>query len=1760
MLVCSVTGPIRAELTYRVSYPPVEAAGNAVLDHVVQLNDFGHIAWTESSVIGNYQQETSFAIYRPSRDHGSILVQRFSAPLTPRRGQFHVYSFTNSGGFFTEEIAPGKDTVSIWNGSSFTPIQHPAGPTDLGDLLVPVTLTEGGVLFGRVLPADSSDSEEYSGVYRWSSSGAPTKLYDDLEEIALGPNALGSTLAYRRSGSRSKLSYFRGGGVEAFPHPESSDFRLNDKDQVIGRSNEDGELWIYLPAADYGLPEGLTMLGRHSFGNHRINERGQIFMTEPGTGLLRWEKGTWEAIRIFDPNAPDSTVGFAGLLDISNTGDILARATTAFGTKIIQLKENELEITLTVDKSSVSVGEDFTLQVSVRNNTEETISGVGLRASSIFLTGDLIADWVGAPAVGLVLAPGESGTLDYVFRATAEGEVRIWGLIDAAGQSSGRMYSTESMGGPEVCVGCSEVVLEMEVDGDNLEVGDTAVVTVVVKSFSDKTFLVTFDQPLLLADVEDVVLVDEEIRVEPFRLDSDNPSREIRVPVFATGRGLVTLIAPATAVDGEGNETGLMGQVEITVRPLVTEIVITPRETVLNLTPDKKKTAKCLDYEANRAPGAKWSDCIEIVATITNESEQTVVDVEVPGADDVLGMISSLDLENPGVPLVMLGLETSSGVDPATQEPIPLSAPATLEPGESIVYTWYVGAFDAPVPLEIEVLSLGGINDRQVRGYGEETFKLIDEVVLKWGIKPKDGRRVFISGQTPRVQGFIENVTKEAGDERELLVLVYQTYDGNLGGGFMIADQASGPSQAGGPDTYTFFSLPADGAGSRKSLSSFFRSMPTYKNSEGHIEYGVRVWVVEEDDSLTDASDQALAEDEDGWLNEFDVTFAANPPPETDIQSCITLGIPPWLCGMRDGLIFDAYEGAEGLLTFAWSGMVELENLGVLVANQTVWSMVKMWKVIHGDEAALAALIQELYVEYRTYVELGVMLGEGGSKIPMSLAAFTQAAVTSFSEFMFKMETGTMEERQVAVGRFFGANPDMLLEPLVALRSWAAMRKSLKNAGADIADNALYAAQRNDADRIARSMDSRVDDAFSKGTDPAKALRAGDRPDPSMLRRIYGIGSEQVRLLQKIAQDMGVVLTFRSRSPLSLKMLKDKIAWPKPQQLKLKTVNQIDIDFLGYRSNAKARIEIVEPPPGLTGKTGKARAEALDAYMDALVQKRPKLKDNGVLRGEVRDRLRLRVEEWDKLVPDLDLKSAPSTSTIDVNFDAGAQGFSKDVGRAEGFKDTRTVSQNPIDSVDDIVTGQPQRRWEIKMTGPNNGDSRWITGDIDFLAFLEPNGMMILDETRRLKIYNAVAAALDMQHGESFTFLLQKARAEHLRCCTPGGEAMIAIGPNKMQTPTAAFFVDNASAMRNGPNDRFLGKRPKQVGTDGKIVYKKGEPVEIRRADPSGEYILMDGLGLVDNVDKHFFNRFIPRVYEEAIAGFIKRFPFYFPTYIERLLRASAEPESSGMRISSAYAQAEPVISVTFQAGGPVLQVTRDGETSGLRVWTETSGWEPVTASEAIALGEPLIADMAPVTSLPLGAHPGDRLLEITSQETLGTTGRFFEAGDRIVASPGESNQEFAVIIAMDPLTLSGPMIFEHHEGEMIALVETGAVDTDGDNLTNAQEVTLGTDIGKADTDGDGLSDSQELAYGTDPLDPGSGFQFVDLDASNDSTMTATWQAIAGKTYLLEQSLNLRDWFELGLVTAAEDGLESITFDQDGGREFPRFYRVRLDD
>lgn len=79
--------------------------------------------------------------------------------------------------------------------------------------------------------------------------------------------------------------------------------------------------------------------------------------------------------------------------------------------------------------------------------------------------------------------------------------------------------------------------------------------------------------------------------------------------------------------------------------------------------------------------------------------------------------------------------------------------------------------------------------------------------------------------------------------------------------------------------------------------------------------------------------------------------------------------------------------------------------------------------------------------------------------------------------------------------------------------------------------------------------------------------------------------------------------------------------------------------------------------------------------------------------------------------------------------------------------------------------------------------------------------------------------------------------------------------------------------------------------------------------------------------------------------------------------------------------------------------------------------------------------------------------------------------------------------------------------------------DTDGDGLTNAQEVQLGSDPTNPDTDGDGFADGLEVLLGSDPLNPASVPTLPSLRETESLTFSVLNGAVSGGAVRETESL-----------------------------------------
>ena len=181
---------------------------------------------------------------------------------------------------------------------------------------------------------------------------------------------------------------------------------------------------------------------------------------------------------------------------------------------------------------------------------------------------------------------------------------------------------------------------------------------------------------------------------------------------------------------------------------------------------------------------------------------------------------------------------------------------------------------------------------------------------------------------------------------------------------------------------------------------------------------------------------------------------------------------------------------------------------------------------------------------------------------------------------------------------------------------------------------------------------------------------------------------------------------------------------------------------------------------------------------------------------------------------------------------------------------------------------------------------------------------------------------------------------------------------------------------------------------------------------------------------------------------------------------------------------------------------------------------------------------------IPLGNH-----INGTEYESIGE--RFVMSGDGTIivsinaswAAPMDSNSG-VVTDTLKTYKFSVPI------GE--------SLDSDGDGLTNATEISIGTNPNSLDTDGDGLPDGWEVSrnlnpkiYSSDFINNINAYGYYSTDQIKDlrpsSTMIEVSEGRANITMTLEETSDLTDW------TNATTSEKTIEVDAPSGTRFYRF-------
>ena len=261
---------------------------------------------------------------------------------------------------------------------------------------------------------------------------------------------------------------------------------------------------------------------------------------------------------------------------------------------------------------------------------------------------------------------------------------------------------------------------------------------------------------------------------------------------------------------------------------------------------------------------------------------------------------------------------------------------------------------------------------------------------------------------------------------------------------------------------------------------------------------------------------------------------------------------------------------------------------------------------------------------------------------------------------------------------------------------------------------------------------------------------------------------------------------------------------------------------------------------------------------------------------------------------------------------------------------------------------------------------------------------------------------------------------------------------------------------------------------DGVAVF----PVEVRLDDATGDAYFLDALG------EPFW--YIPSEVPERYRPWLVANPWFAPSRAGIRWTFVHDADAALLRAASAPAarRAAPLRSLPTP---PVTNLCFTGFTyTGTSVWF-SAAWPssalplPGDTLDVYAKTNLLDAHWFPLAELPVAPAATNATLEIAGEDI---PGFFVPPHVHDATCPAVTNITFD-LVSNEPVT---GIVYRCYRYQAVSsgFLRLGTrLDTDGDSLSDAYEtLVLGTNPSDSDTDGDGLSDDEELDLGTDPLSP----------------------------------------------------------------------------
>lgn len=1094
--------------------------------------------------------------------------------------------------------------------------------------------------------------------------------------------------------------------------------------------------------------------------------------------------------------------------------------------------------------------------------------------------------------------------------------------------------------------------------------------------------------------------------------------------VVAKTAGRVEVAVTVEADLPNGSHTSAVITQEVTVRPAPIKVDLE----VHYAEPPGGTTEPPMFEKDNNGDGKvdEKDHRIEIEVTATNRGDEKVAAVEV---NDAAEPIDFDDKYLGGGQVYMEAIEL-----PAQTEF------GDLDPGESQTLTF---VYEAKEPVWADAISIvkGRTGDEAgplVTGVGRTVVKLDTDLALQVSMNMEP--RPYQAGQVVRLHGELTNLLEDKRREdgtvdeaNDLSVILDPIVEGNASNGYLFPGDWGGRTPQGNTP---FVIHPGETVSVGAILATARKDVPTTAN----VRYLIRAWESDPEDPVTVLAqeiDQSriVIDEEDGHGTEFSTALAPVQLKPDKLEECETEILDAvFTCNLWVGLR-EFGTGLAQLGPVILQGSKEFIRAGIGI---TAW-VFHIWldevRTFLGDEAARQRLVTEIEVQLQTWVEAKLIAADALDAVGNSVVQFFQEAEVALRE-------GDTNQIVAWSARYLGENPDLGLAAIAKVRAARALFGTALPAAAQSEATAIVAKAAEEAKAAEKlALESKIEESIAKGENPATngTFKGGENVTniPRIFRGVYGARKTELNKMLELARKENILIAFRQRSPRAADLIRDGLARLKPMDVKTKGVNEIDINYLGYRREAKDLVELVEPPIDwrLAAKGREAELEAaLDDYMVELKKAHKEIGADAVWEAEVRDRLKTRTKEWIKEVPNFRRYKAHG---IEMNFGYAEQGlpdFLDDV-MAEPRK-----ARVSTGTVVDPITGKERLYMTLEMADETGTKFLPITGDIDIVAILNADRSPLTDVVKRTRIYQELAKLVGMQHGDSFTWINGEGQIKFLRehlAGKEGAESLVVAGSDGQAR--MGYFEERLSTVTDA---------------DGNEVSKStfhlltGGPAELI-TDPAG--------GTPTKLAS----------YLDELQGYVDDPTFYAPGTLEKFMRGVGADDTA-----PAFDPTAPAIQPDGEGGA--VQYEEGGIEGDVAAPTDRSASADLAdADDPVAAAAAEIADagfgpapkpaqgaqggrwvpydaVAGAAASPTGRFPrgvitavdgevaaGASVLPVLDKATLGVAASspWFRVGDEVVVDPGGTHEERHTVAKVSPFTLAEPLVNTHPHATSVLLV-----------------------------------------------------------------------------------------------------------------------------